>query len=72
MILVNRAKQLRKDTGDDRYYAALEKSRKSFGKMVVGVVTKPFIVFAREPMLIALTLYMSVRILFCGWSYQTV
>lgn len=61
IILVERAKQLRRDTGDNRYYAPLEKGRKSLKDTAIGVITRPFLVFSREPMLIALTLYMSVR-----------
>ncbi|KIP01757.1 hypothetical protein PHLGIDRAFT_38187 [Phlebiopsis gigantea 11061_1 CR5-6] len=59
IILQTRAKQLRKDTGDNRYFAPIEKTRKPLKETAIGVVTKPFIVFASEPMLIALTLYMS-------------
>ena len=61
IILVGKAKRLRKDTGDSRYYAPLEKEEKiSFGARVYNIVWKPFKILFEEPMLIAITVYMSV------------
>lgn len=60
LILARRAKKLRKETGNDRYYAPIEKNRPSFKQIAVSVLTRPVLIFVREPMLIALSLYMSV------------
>ncbi|KAI0776897.1 MFS general substrate transporter [Trametes elegans] len=59
ILLVKRAQKLRKETGDDRYWAPLERNKKTFGQHVKHVLGRPFLVLAREPMLIAITLYMS-------------
>ncbi|ODN83577.1 hypothetical protein L202_01692 [Cryptococcus amylolentus CBS 6039] len=58
-ILANKAKRLRKETGDDRYWAPLEKNDTSFKGRVNDILLKPFIILAKEPMLQAVTLYMS-------------
>ena len=60
IILVKRAQKLRKDTGDDRYWAPLEKNKVALVPHIKRVLSRPFIVLAREPMLVAITLYMSV------------
>ena len=65
MLLVKRAQRLRKETGDDRYWAPLERNKMALGQRLKHVLGRPFIVLAREPMLIAITLYMSVRIASC-------
>jgi len=62
IILVKKARKLRKDTGDVRYYAALEKQYLSFAARVKNIVAKPFIVLFRETMLMAITVYMAVSI----------
>ncbi|OJT09245.1 hypothetical protein TRAPUB_14320 [Trametes pubescens] len=59
VILVKRAQKLRKETGDDRYWAPLERSTMSTGQRIRHILGRPFVVLAREPMLIAITLYMS-------------
>ncbi|KAI0776346.1 MFS general substrate transporter [Trametes elegans] len=58
-ILVARARRLRKETGDDRYWAPLERSEMSFAPRLKHILARPFTVLFREPMLIAITLYMS-------------
>ncbi|ODN90718.1 polyamine transporter 1 [Cryptococcus wingfieldii CBS 7118] len=58
-VLANKAKRLRKETGDDRYWAPLEKSDTSFKGRINDILLKPFIILAKEPMLQAVTLYMS-------------
>ncbi|KAI0324201.1 MFS general substrate transporter [Cubamyces sp. BRFM 1775] len=59
VLLVKRAQRLRKETGDDRYWAPLERNKMALGQRLKHVLGRPFIVLAREPMLIAITLYMS-------------
>ena len=46
-------------TGDERYYAPLE-AKISFSKQVENILAKPFKILFREPMLLAITIYMSV------------
>ncbi|KAI0776341.1 MFS general substrate transporter [Trametes elegans] len=58
-ILVHRARRLRKETGDDRYWAPLERNKMSFTQRLKHILGRPFIILFREPMLIAITLYMS-------------
>lgn len=60
VILLEKAKRLRKETGDQNYYALLEKEGSvSFSRRLSNVVGKPFVILAHEPMLIAITVYMS-------------
>lgn len=58
--MVRKAKRLRKETGDSRYWAPMERKTESLGRQIQHVLARPFLVLAREPMLIAITLYMSV------------
>jgi hypothetical protein len=58
--LAEKAKRLRKETGDLRYYAPIEKQKWSFIERLENVIAKPFVILVREPMLIAITAYMSV------------
>lgn len=60
VLLVRKAQKLRKTTGDERYYAPLETKKMSFGKRLESILGKPFVLLFREPMLIAVTVYMSV------------
>ena len=63
MILVKKAERLRKETGDSRYHAPLEKEEsKPWVEQANHILAKPFKVLVQEPMLIALTIYMSVRL----------
>ncbi|KAH9920854.1 MFS general substrate transporter [Epithele typhae] len=59
ILLVKRAQRLRKETGDNRYWAPLEREDKSIGERIKHVFARPFVVLVHEPMLIAITLYMS-------------
>ena len=61
-LLVKRAQKLRKETGDDRYWAPLEKKKLSFKQRLEVILLRPFKIFFREPMLIAVTIYMSVSL----------
>ena len=59
--MVQKAKAMRLKTGDENYYAPLEKiAPKSLGKSIEGTISRPFKVLFQEPMLIAITVYMSV------------
>ncbi|TBU37202.1 MFS general substrate transporter [Dichomitus squalens] len=59
VLLVRRAKKLRKETGDSRYWAPLEKKDGTAFQRLKKVLARPFVVLIYEPMLIAMTLYMS-------------
>ena len=65
IILVRRAERLRKETGETRYWAPLERNKPSMSQRIKRVVARPFVILAREPMLIAITVYMSVRPFLC-------
>ena len=60
MLLVQRAKRLRKETGDDRYHAPMEITKKNMREQVENVLGRPFKMVVQEPMLAAITAYMSV------------
>ncbi|KAJ2924999.1 hypothetical protein H1R20_g12101, partial [Candolleomyces eurysporus] len=59
VLLVKKAKRLRNETGDSRYVAPLELTNVSFTQRLKNILLKPFVVLIREPMLIAITAYMS-------------
>ena len=61
ILLVRRAEKLRKETGETRYWAPLERNKPTMSQRIKRVVARPFIILVREPMLIAITTYMSVR-----------
>ncbi|PPQ67075.1 hypothetical protein CVT25_005676 [Psilocybe cyanescens] len=58
-ILVKKAQAKRQETGNDRYYAALERQEVDFKKRIEDILAKPFVILFNEPMLVAITLYMS-------------
>ncbi|KZT04040.1 MFS general substrate transporter [Laetiporus sulphureus 93-53] len=59
ILMVRKAQRLRKETGDDRYWAPLERQKKSFGEHMKHILARPFLILFREPMLMAITMYMS-------------
>ncbi|TFK77215.1 MFS general substrate transporter [Pluteus cervinus] len=59
VLLIKAAKEKRKSTKDDRYYAPMEREEAEFLQLVEKVVAKPFKILFQEPMLIAMTIYMS-------------
>ncbi|GAA5968906.1 hypothetical protein JCM11641_000774 [Rhodosporidiobolus odoratus] len=59
-ILHLEAKRLRKETGDKRWHAPMDKKvEESLMAILHRTVLKPFIMIATEPMLLLITLYMS-------------
>ncbi|GAA6039859.1 hypothetical protein JCM8097_006766 [Rhodosporidiobolus ruineniae] len=59
-ILHMEAKKLRKETGDERYLAPMDKKKDNSVKAVLNrTIFKPFIIFFQEPMLAVITMYMS-------------
>lgn len=72
VILKKKAQKLRKETGDDRWYAPIERRKGDFKTTVKDILLKPFIMLCKalchfsllltpvlEPMLMAVTIYMS-------------
>ncbi|KZT01280.1 MFS general substrate transporter [Laetiporus sulphureus 93-53] len=59
VLMVRKAERLRKETGDDRYWAPMNKQKKTIRQHIKHVLARPFVILFREPMLMAITLYMS-------------
>lgn len=57
---MRKAAKLRKETGDSRYWAPLERQKMGFMKRVEHIVGRPFKILVLEPMLMAITIYMAV------------
>jgi MFS family permease len=60
VLLVRKAKQIRKETGDERYYAPVEAIKLPIGPRLYNILAMPFKILFLEPMLIAITVYQSV------------
>ncbi|WWC63519.1 uncharacterized protein I303_106122 [Kwoniella dejecticola CBS 10117] len=58
-ILATKAKKLRKDTQEERWYAPLERADHRWQARLYDILAKPFVILALEPMLLAVTMYMS-------------
>ncbi|KAJ7038322.1 major facilitator superfamily domain-containing protein [Mycena alexandri] len=77
VLLAKSAQKKREETGDSRFYAPMEKIKLSIWERVENVLARPFKVLFQEPMLIAITLYMSFvsvsRLLFrIGGTYPVI
>lgn len=60
VVLRNKARKMRKDTGDDRWRAPMEKSAKSLGRTVGTSLMRPFQILVFEPMALVLNLYSAI------------
>ncbi|KUI53069.1 putative drug/proton antiporter YHK8 [Cytospora mali] len=60
VVLRNKAKKMRKDTGDDRWKAPIEKSTKSLVRTVGRSLMRPFQILIFEPMALVLNLYSAI------------
>ncbi|CAK7214975.1 hypothetical protein SBRCBS47491_002332 [Sporothrix bragantina] len=60
VLLRNKARKLRKETGDDRHYAPIEKMTKSIIGTVGNALKRPFELLVKEPMILALNLYSAI------------
>ncbi|KDQ13833.1 hypothetical protein BOTBODRAFT_188299 [Botryobasidium botryosum FD-172 SS1] len=58
-ILARMAAAKREQTGDIRYYAPIEQAETTWKAQINNIVGRPFKILFTEPMLIAITLYMS-------------
>ncbi|KAG1767264.1 major facilitator superfamily domain-containing protein [Suillus occidentalis] len=59
VLLAKKAKEIRKRTGDEKYHAAIESQKMTLSQRLETILARPFKIIFREPMLIAITLYMS-------------
>lgn len=59
IILKKKAKRIRKETSDERYKAPLEMVETDIASLFKGILFKPFAMLIQEPMLLAITIYMS-------------
>ncbi len=60
VLLRHKAKQLRKETGDERWRAPIEKTNKSIPKTVGYALLRPFELLIWEPMCLSLDVYSAI------------
>jgi len=60
LLLSKKAKKLRKDTGDSKFYASHEKSDYSIKALVRRTILRPFEMLFTEPILLFVTLYLAL------------
>lgn len=60
VILHKRAKQLRKETGDDRYYTQYERERPPMRKLLKTSLTRPLLFLFTEPIVIFSSIYVAI------------
>lgn len=60
VLLARKAKRIRKETGDNRYYAPKEVDKPDIGLRLYNILAVPFKILFLEPMLIAIVVYQSV------------
>ncbi|KAL3458380.1 major facilitator superfamily domain-containing protein [Aspergillus heterothallicus] len=71
-ILERRAAKVRKETGDDRFYAPSEKHRLTLGTLVQRYGKMPLAMMAQEPILIVVTMYLTLVYGTLYLSYQMI
>ncbi|KAI0307922.1 major facilitator superfamily domain-containing protein [Multifurca ochricompacta] len=59
VLLAKKARQIRKETGEDRYYAPSEINRPTIGRRLNTILAMPFKILFLEPMLMAIAVYQS-------------
>lgn len=60
VLLRNKARRMRKETGDDRWHAPIEKMTKSILGTIGNALKRPFQLLVSEPMILALNLYSAI------------
>jgi hypothetical protein len=60
VLLARKAARIRKETGDNRYYAPKEVDNQDIGHRLYNILAMPFKILFLEPMLIAIVVYQSV------------
>ncbi|KAF5374844.1 hypothetical protein D9758_000398 [Tetrapyrgos nigripes] len=59
ILLQRLAAKKRKETGDDRYYAAIERISKTYRQQIENILARPFKLLFLEPMMWLITIYTS-------------
>ncbi|KAF8269310.1 major facilitator superfamily domain-containing protein [Lactarius quietus] len=59
VLLARKAQRIRKETGDERYYAPIEERNVPIGHRLYSIFAMPFKILFLEPMLLAITIYQS-------------
>lgn len=59
IILKKKAARIRKETGDNRYMAPAEMTKRGAADLLKSTFFKPFAMLVQEPMLLAMTVYMA-------------
>lgn len=59
ILLCHKAKEMRRETGQLQWWAPLEKAEKDLKDVARDILFKPFKILFAEPMLLAITVYMS-------------
>lgn len=62
LLLQRKARKLRRETGDARYWAPLDKKSTKFKALAYNVLLDPFKMLFEEPMLLAITVYLSLYV----------
>jgi hypothetical protein len=74
-LLKRKAIKLRKETGDQRYVAPMEKSKKSISQTILRSIYRPMLLLTLEPMCLNLCIFSAILLgilyLFFG-AFQTV
>lgn len=60
VLLARKAVRMRKEAGDNRYYAPKEVDKPTIGRRLYNILALPFKILFLEPMLIAIVVYQSV------------
>lgn len=60
ILIRNKARQIRKNKNDDRYYAPTEKSERSVSAAVIQSLKRPFQLLALEYMVLSLCIYSAI------------
>lgn len=60
VLLRNKAMRMRKETGDDRWHAPMEKTKRSIPQTILHSCYRPFMLLALEPMCLCLCLYSAI------------
>lgn len=60
VVLRNKARKLRRDTGDDRYMAKIEMVEKSIARTVLKSLYRPFLILFLDPMCFSLCLFSAI------------
>lgn len=60
VLLRNKARKLRKETGNDQWYAPIEKMDRSISQTILRSIYRPFLLLTLEPMCLNLCIYSAI------------